>query len=242
MTAERRGLLYQLIGILVAFGLLVAWLLTADLSDTERQTLDPSTIWGYTVEHLQITVLAALVVLVIAIPLGILLTRPGIRKAVPTVRAIANVGQAAPAIGLVVLLAFWLGYGPMTAVVALVLYAILPVLSNTIIGLQQVDQRLVEAGRGIGMSQMAVLFKVELPLAVPVMLSGIRTALVLLVGTATLATFINGGGLGILITTGVNLSLNAVLVAGSLLVALLAVSVDWIGRVVETAARPKGLS
>ncbi len=141
-----------------------------------------------------------------------------------------------------VLLAFWLGYGPMTAVVALVLYAILPVLSNTIIGLQQVDQRLVEAGRGIGMSQMAVLFKVELPLAVPVMLSGIRTALVLLVGTATLATFINGGGLGILITTGVNLSLNAVLVAGSLLVALLAVSVDWIGRVVETAARPKGLS
>jgi len=242
MTAERRGLLYQLIGILVAFGLLVAWLLTADLSDTERQTLDPSTIWGYTLEHLQITVLAALVVLVIAIPLGILLTRPGIRKAAPTVRAIANVGQAAPAIGLVVLLAFWLGYGPMTAVVALVLYAILPVLSNTIIGLQQVDQRLVEAGRGIGMSQMAVLFKVELPLAVPVMLSGIRTALVLLVGTATLATFINGGGLGILITTGVNLSLNAVLVAGSLLVALLAVSVDWIGRVVETAARPKGLS
>ncbi len=93
MTAERRGLLYQLIGILVAFGLLVAWLLTADLSDTERQTLDPSTIWGYTVEHLQITVLAALVVLVIAIPLGILLTRPGIRKAAPTVRAIANVGQ-----------------------------------------------------------------------------------------------------------------------------------------------------
>lgn len=242
MNAERRGLLYQLLGILAAFGLLLAWLLNADLTDTERQTLDPATIWGYTLEHLQITVLAALIVLVIAIPLGIALTRPGIRRAAPAVRAVANIGQAAPAIGLIVLLAFWLGFGPKTAVVSLVLYAILPVLSNTMIGLQQVDQRLVEAGRGIGMSQAAVLFKVELPLAVPVMLSGIRTALVLLVGTATLATFINGGGLGILITTGVNLNLRAVLIAGSILVALLAVSVDWVGRLVETAARPKGLS
>ena len=140
------------------------------------------------------------------------------------------------------LLAFWLGFGPKTAIISLVIYAILPVLSNTIVGLQQVDARLVEAGRGIGMSQTAVLFKVELPLAVPVMLSGIRTALVLLVGTATLATFINGGGLGILITTGVNLNLNVVLIAGSLLVALLALTVDWLGRVVEQVARPRGLS
>ena len=91
------------------------------------------------------------------------------------------------------------------------------------------------------MSSMAVLLKVELPLAVPVMLAGIRTALVLLVGTATLATFVDGGGLGLLITTGVNLSLNKVLIAGSLLVALLALSVDWIARVVEQVARPKGI-
>ena len=91
------------------------------------------------------------------------------------------------------------------------------------------------------MSAAAVLFKVELPLAVPVMLSGIRTALVLLVGTAALATFINGGGLGILITTGVNLSLPTVLVTGAILVALLALLIDWAGRVVEHVARPKGL-
>lgn len=242
MNAERRGLLYQLIGILAGFGVLVLWLLNADLSATERQTLDPGSIWGYTRQHLEITLWATLIVLVIAIPLGVLLTRPGIRRAAPAVRAVANIGQAAPAIGLVVLLAFWLGFGPRTAIVSLVLYAILPVLSNTMIGLQQVDQRLVEAGRGIGMSQLAVLFKVELPLAVPVMLSGIRTALVLLVGTATLATFINGGGLGVLITTGVNLNLNVVLIAGALLVALLAVSIDWVGRLVEALAKPKGLS
>ena len=91
------------------------------------------------------------------------------------------------------------------------------------------------------MSSMSVLFRVELPLAIPVMLSGVRTALVLLVGTATLAAFINGGGLGILIITGVNLGLTFVLVAGSLLVALLALLVDWLGRAFEQLARPKGL-
>ncbi|KUM29743.1 ABC transporter permease [Glutamicibacter mishrai] len=242
MSTEKRTLIWQIVAILAAFAVLMVWLLNADLTETERQTLDPATIWGYTLEHLKLTVISTVIVLIIAIPLGILLTRPSLRRAAPAVRAIANFGQAAPAIGVVVLLAFWLGFGAKTAIVSLVIYAILPVLSNTIVGLQQVDQRIVEAGRGIGMSLMAVLFKVELPLAVPVMLSGIRTALVLLVGTATLATFINGGGLGILITTGVNLNLNVVLITGSLLVALLALTIDWLGRVVEQVARPKGLS
>ena len=192
-------------------------------------------------EHLQLTVVAAAIVLVIAIPLGILLTRRPFRRLSGPVMVVANIGQAAPAIGLIVLLAFIVGFGFTAAVIALVAYAVLPVLRNTMVGLQQVDQRLVEAGRGMGMSAAAVLFRVELPLAVPVMLAGIRTALVLLVGTATLATFINGGGLGILITTGVNLNLTKVLVVGSLLVALLAIVVDWLGRVVEHVARPKGL-
>ena len=156
-------------------------------------------------------------------------------------RSVVNIGQAAPAIGLVVLLAFWLGFGFWTAVAALVIYALLPVLRNTMVGLDNVDARLVEAGRGMGMSAARVLFLVELPLAVPLMLAGIRTALVLLVGTAALATFINGGGLGVLITTGVNLNLPRVLISGALLVALLALTVDWVGRVVEYIARPKGV-
>jgi osmoprotectant transport system permease protein len=82
---------------------------------------------------------------------------------------------------------------------------------------------------------------VELPLAVPVILAGVRTALVLLVGTATLAVFVDGGGLGILITTGITLYLNSLLISGALLVALLALFVDWAGRVVEHVARPRGL-
>lgn len=236
-----KGLWIQLAVILVAIAVLFAWLAFGDLTDTERATLAPEALWTYTLEHLELTVVAAVLVLLIAIPLGILLTRGALRKFTGPVLVVANIGQAAPAIGLVVLLAFWVGFGFWAAVIALVAYAILPVLRNTMVGLQQVDQKLVEAGRGMGMSSAAVLFRVELPLAVPVMLSGIRTALVLLVGTATLATFINGGGLGILITTGVNLNLIKVLIAGSILVALLALLVDWLGRFVEYVARPKGL-
>ena len=236
-----RGLVTQLAGILLAFLALVLWLRTADLSAIELTTLAPAALWGYTVEHIQLTLLAAAIVLVIAIPLGIALTRRHLRFLTAPVLAVANVGQAAPAIGVVVLLAFWVGFGFWAATLSLVLYAVLPVLRNTMVGLQQVDARLIEAGRGMGMSAAAVLLRVELPLAVPVMLSGVRTALVLLVGTAALATFVNGGGLGILITTGVNLSLTPVLVTGALLVALLALLIDWVGRVVEHLARPKGL-
>ena len=236
-----RPLLLQLAGIAIALGLLVLWLSTVELSATERTTLAPEALWAYTVQHLVLTGVAAVIVLVVAIPLGVLLTRGPVRRISGPIMAIANIGQAAPAIGLLVLLAFWLGFGFRAAIWALVVYALLPVMRNTMVGLQQVDPRIVEAGRGVGMSSTGVLFRLELPLAVPVMLSGVRTALVLLVGTATLATFINGGGLGILITTGVNLNLTTVLVAGALLVALLALVVDWIGRLVEHVARPKGL-
>lgn len=117
----------------------------------------------------------------------------------------------------------------------------LPVLRNTITGIEGVDPTLVEAGRGLGMSGLGVLLRVELPLALPVIMTGVRTALVLLVGTATLATFINAGGLGSLIVTGITLFRYPVLVSGALLVALLALLVDWAGRMLEFTVRPKGL-
>ena len=236
-----RGLIWQLAGIAAAVALLLFWLSAAELSQTELTTLTPGTLWVYIAEHLRLTLFSAVIVLVVAIPLGILLTRKPLRFLTGPVLAVVNVGQAAPAIGLVVLLAFWLGFGFWTAVVALVLYALLPVLRNTMVGLDSVDPRLIEAGRGMGMSASRVLLQVELPLAVPLMLAGIRTAMVLLVGTGALATFINGGGLGVLITTGVNLNLPRVLIAGAVMVALLALMVDWVGRLVEHLARPKGL-
>jgi osmoprotectant transport system permease protein len=240
-TTGIRGLIIQPAVILVVLAGFAVWLATADLTPTERSTLNPADLVSYTITHLELTLASTVIVLVIGIPLGVLLTRRPFSRASGIVLAVANFGQAAPAIGLVVLLASWLGLSFWTAVVALVLYAVLPVLRNTMIGIESVDSRLVEAGRGMGMSAFAVLLRVELPLAVPIMLAGIRTALVLLVGSAALATFIGAGGLGLLITTGVNLFLPKVLVSGALLIALLALLVDWVGRVVERAARPKGL-
>ena len=236
-----RALLVQPLPVVLGLGAFLVWRATATLSETEARQLGAAQLWTSTREHLALTFAAAALVLVIAVPLGVALTRGPLRRLSPLVLGIANTGQAAPAIGLFVLLATWLGFGFWTTVVALVLYAALPVLRNTMVGIQQVDPRLVEAGRGMGMSAAAVLFRVELPLAVPVMLVGVRTALVLLVGTATLATFINGGGLGVLINTGITLSLNSLLVRGAVLVALLALTVDWFGRVVEHVARPKGV-
>lgn len=235
------GLGIQLLVLLGLIGAVFIYLAAADLSPTAASTLSPKSLAELTVQHIELTVVSTLIVLVIAIPLGVLLTRKPLRFLTGPVIAVANIGQAAPAIGLVVLLAMWMDFGFWSAVVALVVYAVLPVLRNTMVGLDGVDRRLIEAGRGMGMSSLSVLFRVELPLAVPVMLAGIRTALVLLVGTATLATFIDGGGLGLLITTGVNLSQTTVVVVGAVLVALLALVIDWVGRVVEHVARPKGL-
>jgi osmoprotectant transport system permease protein len=223
---------------------LVAWAVWrsgAELDSIEQRQLDWSLIGRLTAEHLQLTVVATLIVLVIAVPLGIALTRPGLRRAAPVVVAVANAGQAAPVIGLIVLLAIGFGFGFWTAILALCLYAILPVLRNTIVGLQGVDRTLVEAGRGMGMSARSVLGRIELPLAVPVIMAGIRTALVLVVGTATLATFIDAGGLGSLITTGIRLLRYPVLISGALLVASLALLTDWAGRLLEEIARPRGL-
>ncbi len=235
------GILVQFSGIVVVAIGLATWLTTADLTDTERTTLDPGQLLGYIGEHLALTFVSALIVLLLGLPLGILLTRARLRPFSGPVLVIANVGQSAPSIGLFVLLAFWLDFGFRAAIVGLVLYALLPVLRNTMISIKQIDTQLIEAGRGMGMSPLAVLLRIELPLATPIMLSGIRTALVLLVGTATLATFIDGGGLGLLITTGVNLDLPVVLISGALIVAMLALLIDLLGRIMEQLVQPKGL-
>ncbi|MBY8856744.1 ABC transporter permease [Nocardia sp. CA2R105] len=218
------------------------WYRSTTLTATEQASLGWGNLQTTILSHIKLTVVATLIVVVVAIPLGIVLTRPGVKRFEPIAVNIANIGQAAPAVGLLVLFTFWLGTGFRTAIVGLVVYAILPILQNTIVGLRQVDQRTIEASRGIGFSAARTLFQVELPLAVPVILNGVRTALVILVGTATLSTFIGATSLGTLITTGVTLFLPKLLVSGAILVGLLALIIDWLGRLVELAATPRGVS
>ena len=232
--------------ILLVFGGYVWWRQTADLDETEQRQLRWSGVMDQIWDHSKLTILTSILVVLIAIPLGILLTRGALSRLSPIVVGIANVGQAAPSVGLLVLLWIWLndiGFwtGFRVSVLTLTLYGLLPVLRNTIEGLKGVDPTLVEAARGVGMSQMSVLRRIELPLALPVIMAGVRTSLVLVVGTATLATFINGGGLGTTINSGITLFRFSVMIAGAVLVALLALLVEWLGRLLEVAARPKGV-
>lgn len=217
------------------------WITNATLDTIAENSLADGNVELRLWQHVKLTAISTFWVLVIAIPLGIALTRRGLRRAAPLVTAVANIGQATPAIGLLALLVIWLGIGPSTAIIGMVAYAVLPVLSNTVAGLRGIDPQLVEASRGIGMSSMGTLMKVELPLAVPLILAGVRTALVLNVGTATLATFGGGGGLGDLITSGIQTQRMPVLVLGSVLTVALALFVDWLASLAETVLTPRGL-
>lgn len=230
----------------IVIAVVIGWAVWRNGANFKAESVEGRSLaWGQilqlTGQHILLSVVTTVIVLVLAIPLGILLTRRRTRRLAPLVVGIANIGQAAPAIGLIVLAALLFNIGFWPAVGAVSLYGLLPSLRNTIVGLEQVDQRLVEAGRGMGMSAPAVLFRVELPLAVPVIVAGARLALVLVVGTMALAGFVGAGGLGLLITTGIKLSRISVLISGALLVAALALIIDWIGRVVEEFARPKGI-
>src|SRR5699024_2731317 len=169
----------------------------------QQRSLNIGSIGTSLQEHIVLTAVSTLFTLVIAVPLGVLLTRPLTRRIRPFIIGVLTILQAVPTIAILVLLAvafLFLGY--QAAIVGLVLYAIIPVLLNTMVGFEQVDENVLEAGRGMGLSRMQVLRRLELPLAVPVILAGVRTALVINVGTATLVTYINAGGLGDIIVAG----------------------------------------
>lgn len=222
--------------------LLYLWVHSLTLDSIERRTLNYRFMHDRVIEHLKLTFVATLLVIVIAIPLGILMSRPRARWVSPIVLGLSNLGQAIPSIGLLVLLTIKLGVGFKVAMIGLVAYAVLPVLRNTMVGVQQVDPFLVEAARGMGMTRRQVLFSVELRLAVPVILAGLRTALVLTVGVATLAAFVNAGGLGEMIINGIKLGRHPVLITGSVLTCCIAFLVDWLGDLAEDLLRPRGLS
>ncbi|MGD7001617.1 ABC transporter permease [Corynebacterium halotolerans] len=229
---------------ILVVGILGGWLIwqaTADLDDIEARTLELSNVALLTWQHLQIVLICAVVVMLTAVPVGVLLTRRATSFLAGPVNFIANMGQAAPVIGVIVLLAIWLGFGVPVAVLSLWIYAFLPVLANTVAGLRNVDRTLLEAARGLSMSPTQVLFRIELPMAIPVIMVGARTALVLLVGAGAFATFIDAGGLGALITTGINLYRFPILISGAMLMAALALAVEWVGRVLEVALTPKGM-
>ncbi|GAA1670373.1 ABC transporter permease [Fodinicola feengrottensis] len=231
--------------LLAITGLYLEVVFSSHLDSIEARQITASNLITLTWQHVVLTAVSALLVVVVAIPLGILVTRRSVRFLAAPVTLLANLGQAIPVIGLLVLLAvlfvkanffgFWL------TVTVCVVYGVLPVLRNTITGVRSIDPALIESARGIGMTPWRVLTRVELPLAVPYILAGLRTTLVLIVGVATLGTFVDAGGLGDLINTGIKLERTVILFTGGILAVMLALLIDWVGGLIERALTPKGL-
>jgi osmoprotectant transport system permease protein len=191
------------------------------------------------VEHVILSGLAVLAGAAIAVPLGLFIGHTG-RGAVATI-AIGNLGRAVPSYAMLVIFVPVLGIGFPNAFVALVLLALPPILTNTYAGMQEVDRDMVEAGRGMGMREWQLLRSVELPLALPVVLAGVRVAAVQVVATATLAALVGGGALGRFIADGFALQDRPQLVAGALLVAVLAVITERLMTLLEDRAVSPGL-
>jgi osmoprotectant transport system permease protein len=241
-AAERVRLWIQPAIVVVIAGAVIFWAFDRDLTATQRENINVGNVSALIWQHLLITFAVTAIVVLIGVPLGILVTRPGAKVLRPFFIGIANIGQAAPAIGLLVLLFLWTAKtGFWIGVLPIALYSLLPVLASTILGLDQVEPSLMDAGRGQGMARSALLLRVELPLAIPYILGGLRTSLVIAVGTATLSFLVNAGGLGILIDTGYKLQDNVTLILGSVLAVCLALLVDWLGGLGEFFLNPKGL-
>ena len=188
-----------------------------------------------TVEHIGLTVVALAIAVFTGLPLGILLTR--YKTLSPSVLGVTGVIQTIPSVALLGFLLPFLGIGVTPAIVALFLYALLPIVRNTFTGIEEVDASVKEAARGMGMSGMQVLRKVELPLAVPVIFAGIRTATVINVGVATLCALIASGGLGEFIFRGIALNNMNMILAGAIPAALLALFLDGLLSIMQKYIR-----
>ena len=195
--------------------------------------------WELVRQHVELTGLAVVLAMVVAIPLAILATRLSFLEG--PVMAFGNLGQTIPSLVILGLSIPLLGIGFAPALLALFLRAILPILLNTYVGIKCVDHGVIEAAKGMGMTENQILWQVQLPLTVPVMLAGVRTAAVQAVSLATLAAFVGGGSLGNLIQQGVMMVDRSLLLAGAVPTAVLALLVDFIIGRIQHFTTPRGL-
>jgi len=197
------------------------------------------TIFGLTIEHLQLTGTAIISSILIGVPLGIFITRHE-RLANP-VLAIANIFQTIPSIAFFGILIPILGIGKKTAILVLFLYALLPIIKNTYTGIKEVSPFMIDAGKGMDMTNAQIIRMVELPQALSVIMAGVRIATVINIGTTTIAAYIGGGGLGDLIFKGIQMYRNDMILAGAIPAALLAIIADKLLGYVELKLTPRGM-
>lgn len=179
------------------------------------------------IRHMLMSVYGVLFAGLIGIPIGFYIARHS--KLAKWVIRLANIIQTIPSLAMLSILMIGLGLGPNTVVMTIFLYSLLPIISNTYAGVKQVEDQLLDIAKGMGMTKMQVIIKVELPLAVSMIIGGVRNALVVAIGIATIGTFVGAGGLGEIITRGINVSDGSSIIwAGALPTALMAIFTDLI--------------
>lgn len=196
-------------------------------------------IFTLTGQHIYLTLIAVAIAILIGVPLGILITR--VDSISGLVIGIANAVQAIPSLALLGFLIPFLGIGSTPSIVMIFLYSLLPIIKNTYTGLANVDRAMIEAGRGMGMTDAQLMRMVQLPLALPVIMAGIRISAVTAVGLTTLAALIGAGGLGQLIYRGISMVNNKMIISGAIPAMVLALLVDFILSIMERSVTPKGL-
>ncbi len=196
-----------------------------------------------TLEHILIVGIACGLAILIGVPIGIAITRN--KSLADKVLNTANIFMTTPSIALFgimipIFATFGHGLGKVPAITALVLYSQLPIIRNTYVAIKNVPPELVDAGRGLGMTSWQRLREIEIPLAVPVIIAGLRTAAVMSIGIAAIAAYIGAGGLGVLIQQGIGRSYEPMIITGALLVSILAIFVDGFMTGLEYLVTPKG--
>lgn len=199
-------------------------------------TTRTSELWNLIVQHIGISMIALLIAILIAVPLGIFLTRTP--KLAGPIIGITSVFQTIPSLALLVFMVPIIGTGRLPAIIALTVYGLLPILRNTYVGINSVNRSTIQAGVGMGMTNKQQLFIVEIPLAASVIMGGIRTATVLVVGVATIAGLIGAGGLGDFIFRGLSTNSTGLIMAGAIPAALIALLFDFLLKYVENHATP----
>ena len=183
------------------------------------------------VQHIILTLISIAVITLIGLSLGMFMTRHRIFAKI--VLAITNFIYTIPSIALFGFLVIFTGIGETSAIIALVIYGLLPIIRNTYVGIKEVDPQIIESALGMGSTNMQMLFKVQFPLALPVIFAGFRIMVIMTIALAGIASFIGAGGLGVAIWRGITTNFPAMTIAGSLLVALLAILTDFVIERVE---------
>lgn len=196
-------------------------------------------IFSLTIEHIKLTAIAVGFAILIGVPLGILISY--VKKLNKPILGVANVIQAIPSMALLGFAIPFLGIGTLPAIVMVILYSLLPIIKNTYTGIQSINPDIIEASQGIGLTKLQILTKVQIPLALPVIMAGVRISAVTAVGLMTMAAFIGAGGLGFLVFSGIRTVNNNQILAGAIPACILALFVDYLVGLVEKLVTPISL-